>query len=176
MSDKVFDRRIQKTLQHLQTALVELIDEKEYDAITIKDILDRANVGRSTFYAHFENKDQLLRSVLVMLNERFDEGITQLSERHGNYENNSAHMPLKILRFVEQNHRLFRAMLGKSGQDMHHNPLDDYLFTVTREHFRLMLQIKRKDRLHVDMPAHSLAHLSGGWNTKWFTQRKCSRK
>jgi AcrR family transcriptional regulator len=57
MAGKVLDRRIQKTLQHLQTALVELISEKGYDDVTIQEILDRANVGRSTFYAHFENKD-----------------------------------------------------------------------------------------------------------------------
>lgn len=54
------DRRTQKTKKYLAAALVELIMEKGYDAITIQDIIDRANVGRSTFYSHYESKEQLL--------------------------------------------------------------------------------------------------------------------
>ena len=53
----MIDRRVQKTRKILSQALVSLILEKGYDAITIQGIRDRANVGRSTFYAHVENKD-----------------------------------------------------------------------------------------------------------------------
>ncbi|MFL5745117.1 MAG: TetR/AcrR family transcriptional regulator [Niastella sp.] len=54
------DRRIQKTKQLLADSLSQLMREKEYDAITIQDIVDKANVGRSTFYAHYESKEKLL--------------------------------------------------------------------------------------------------------------------
>jgi len=47
------DRRVQKTRKLLQDALIELVAEKSYESVTIREILDRANVGRSTFYAHF---------------------------------------------------------------------------------------------------------------------------
>lgn len=57
---KPLDRRIQKTRMLLSNALISLIIEKGYDAVTVQDIIDRANVGRSTFYAHFENKEHLL--------------------------------------------------------------------------------------------------------------------
>lgn len=56
------DRRIQKTTNLLREALVSLIAEKPYDSIVVKEILDRANVGRSTFYTHFRDKDDLLIS------------------------------------------------------------------------------------------------------------------
>jgi AcrR family transcriptional regulator len=56
------DRRVQKTERLLRDALVELIHEKHYDAIVVKEILERANVGRTAFYAHFEDKDALLAS------------------------------------------------------------------------------------------------------------------
>lgn len=56
------DRRVQKTQALLREALVALIREKNYDSIAVKEILDRANVGRSTFYTHFRDKDELLVS------------------------------------------------------------------------------------------------------------------
>lgn len=56
------DRRIQKTTNLLREALVSLIAEKPYNSIVVKEILDRANVGRSTFYMHFRDKDDLLLS------------------------------------------------------------------------------------------------------------------
>jgi AcrR family transcriptional regulator len=56
------DRRIQKTQSLLRGALVSLIADKPYDSIVVKEILDRANVGRSTFYMHFHDKDDLLVS------------------------------------------------------------------------------------------------------------------
>jgi hypothetical protein len=58
--DQQEDRRIQKTKQLLADSLGQLMREKEYDAITIQDIVDKANVGRSTFYAHYESKEKLL--------------------------------------------------------------------------------------------------------------------
>ncbi len=58
----VYDRRVQKTQNLLREALVALISEKPYDSIVVKEILDRANVGRSTFYMHFRDKDDLLLS------------------------------------------------------------------------------------------------------------------
>ncbi len=56
------DRRVGRTRKLLEEALYDLIVEKGYDAVTVQDIIDRANVGRSTFYAHYNDKKQLLFS------------------------------------------------------------------------------------------------------------------
>jgi len=53
------DRRVERTRELLQKSLTELIAERGYDAITIQDIVDRANVGRTTFYLHYKSKDEL---------------------------------------------------------------------------------------------------------------------
>jgi len=70
------DRRVRKTQVALIGAFVELVLEKRYDAITIQDLLDRADVGRSTFYAHYRGKDDLLAKsfigMLAMLDREID--------------------------------------------------------------------------------------------------------
>lgn len=54
------DRRVRRTRQLLHETLLALTVERGYDAITVQDVLDRAEVARSTFYAHFRDKDDLL--------------------------------------------------------------------------------------------------------------------
>jgi AcrR family transcriptional regulator len=56
------DRRITRTRNVLGDALVALLHERTFDEITVKDVLDRAGVGRSTFYAHFRDKEDLFLS------------------------------------------------------------------------------------------------------------------
>jgi AcrR family transcriptional regulator len=61
----VRDRRFQRTRRLLLDAFVESIASREYDAITVADIVERANVGRSTFYEHYEGKEDLLRQTMA---------------------------------------------------------------------------------------------------------------
>ncbi|HZI79856.1 MAG TPA: TetR/AcrR family transcriptional regulator [Vicinamibacterales bacterium] len=56
------DRRVQKTERVLREALTSLMHEKSYDTIAVKEIVGRADVGRSAFYTHFHDKDSLLAS------------------------------------------------------------------------------------------------------------------
>ena len=59
---KTSDRRVQRTRKTLHEALIAIALETPYDSITVQQIIDRANVGRSTFYTHFQDKDELLIS------------------------------------------------------------------------------------------------------------------
>jgi AcrR family transcriptional regulator len=76
MKQEKSDRRSRRTRQLLSDALTALMLEKRYDKITVQDVIDRANVGRSTFYAHFQDKEDLLLShfgtVLDALIQHFD--------------------------------------------------------------------------------------------------------
>jgi AcrR family transcriptional regulator len=56
------DRRSQRSQQALLDALIDLMGVKTYDSISIKEIVEKANIGRSTFYAHYQAKDDLLKS------------------------------------------------------------------------------------------------------------------
>ena len=59
---KRMDARVRRTRDALGDALVALMQEKPFDTITVQDVLDRAKVGRSTFYTHYSDKDDLLMS------------------------------------------------------------------------------------------------------------------
>ncbi|NNL30778.1 MAG: helix-turn-helix transcriptional regulator [Gemmatimonadetes bacterium] len=54
------DRRVRRTRRRLKEALLELLQERSYESITVQEIIDRADVGRSTFYSHFPSKESLL--------------------------------------------------------------------------------------------------------------------
>jgi AcrR family transcriptional regulator len=61
------DRRVARSRRALKEALTDLILERGYEAVTVQDVIDRADVGRSTFYAHFLDKDDLLMAILADL-------------------------------------------------------------------------------------------------------------
>jgi AcrR family transcriptional regulator len=63
------DRRVVRTRTALYDALVALVRRKDYEQITVQDILNEANVGRATFYAHFTSKDELLKRSLERLRD-----------------------------------------------------------------------------------------------------------
>lgn len=63
------DARVRRTRAQLGNALLHLIVEKPINEVTVQDVLDRAGVGRSTFYLHFRDKDDLLISQLEMFLE-----------------------------------------------------------------------------------------------------------
>jgi len=63
------DRRVRRTLGALQGALLALMAERDYDSIGVSDIIERADVGRSTFYNHYTDKADLLQDCLAGLQE-----------------------------------------------------------------------------------------------------------
>ena len=77
---KKTDARVRRTRDALGDALIALMQEKPFDAITVQDVLDRARVGRSTFYAHFSDKDDLLMSDADEFYERLSMGLSARGE------------------------------------------------------------------------------------------------
>lgn len=110
MSDKQ-DRRSQRTRHLLGEALVELIREKDYNTITVSDIIQRANVGRSTFYAHYRDKDALFVGEL-------DRVIEVLSHPIPGQEEMPFFPSRGLFRHVGEEYELYKALLWTPGIDL----------------------------------------------------------
>jgi AcrR family transcriptional regulator len=87
MSDKVLDRRVRRTRRALQNALIQLILQKGYDSVTIEEITDHADLGRTTFYLHFKDKEELLMNAVDTICEDFVEEHSTLLEAIDGTEN-----------------------------------------------------------------------------------------
>ena len=129
------DRRVRRTRELLRGALISLIQEKGYDRITVQDILDRADIGRSTFYAHYRDKDDLLRS-------GFEEIDAALAAERASVEQESVkrseflHPLLAVFRHVEHHRGLWGALTQKGGAELVTRILHEGVEDITHEHFR----------------------------------------
>jgi AcrR family transcriptional regulator len=74
------DQRVRRTHERLGSALVALIQEKSIDDVTVQEVLDRASVGRSTFYLHFRDKNDLLLSQLENFLEMMSTALSSRKE------------------------------------------------------------------------------------------------
>lgn len=103
------DRRVRRTRRDLRDALVTLILERGWDDVSVQEVCDRADVGRSTFYVHFADKEELLLSGFDELHAMLDESRRSGSGLFAFAETLIVH--------AKENHRLFKAVVGKkSGQ------------------------------------------------------------
>jgi AcrR family transcriptional regulator len=117
------DRRVQKTRQALQAALITLILERGYETLTVQDVLDRANVGRSTFYAHFYDLDDLLQSEFEVLQREFEQHLAQ----HPVTEPNLWEISTLMFQHAQAYQRLYQAVVGKESGKLIQKHLQDYL-------------------------------------------------
>lgn len=155
----MIDRRVQKTRKILSQALVSLILEKGYDAITIQDIIDRANVGRSTFYAHFENKDQLL----LVGNENFRHILRSKVE-----DNELTIDFVFFFEHVTENYDLAVAFFSKKGGHVLIDFFRDVIADLVMKHYKAKQNVSQKIQLKMlnyqaDAVATSIIRLLTLW-------------
>ncbi|GHO92978.1 TetR family transcriptional regulator [Reticulibacter mediterranei] len=81
MKQQKADRRSQRTYHLVSYALAELLAEKPYNEILVQDILDRAGIGRTTFYAHYFDKEDVLNNMTEQILSTFMQQIAHSTTR-----------------------------------------------------------------------------------------------
>lgn len=105
------DPRTQRTRQSLQEALFQLIIEQGYESITIADITERARLGRTTFYLHYRDKDELLRESTKELMRQMALDVEPDVEGTVSCAEHSVY----IFQHVARNQSVYQALLREQG-------------------------------------------------------------
>jgi AcrR family transcriptional regulator len=131
------DARVRRTQRRLRDAIVSLIHEKSYPAIAVHEILERADVGRSAFYAHFPNKNALLASgIEQMLHSTAPRTIQSSHGRFGN----ALRFSLPVFEYIGQCRHAAEAKMGRRDRHIVHQHLHHVLVEHIGEEVRQALQ------------------------------------
>jgi hypothetical protein len=158
------DRRIQKTKKILSEALIALILEKGYEKVTIQDIIDKANVGRSTFYSHYESKDQLLLAGPQNLGVRI---FGDDEPRLAGAGKDQALDFLPLFRHAAENLALSKAMIGRKSGEIFTGHLQSHLAGEIRERFQGRFGKSRQDKLWLRYFSTAAAGTVMGFLISW---------
>ncbi|AVZ75563.1 TetR/AcrR family transcriptional regulator [Streptomyces lunaelactis] len=137
------DRRVRKTRQALHFALVQLMMEKGYESVTVRDIIERADVGRTTFYAHFTDKEDLLRHGVENLQDELREAGTARPAGTGRFFAFS----LPLLEHAYDNRHLSPLLVGRRGGPLLRRWFDEMVADLAREELSRRLPARHPTRV-----------------------------
>ena len=155
------DRRQQKTRAAIFSAFSALLAEKPYSKITVQEIIDGANVGRTTFYAHFETKDDLLKALCEELFGHIVSSAMDCAHTHGLYSDGSAPESVfcHLLQHLQENDRNILGLLSCESSEIFLRYFKDSLNELVRMQF-----VNQNRTTNTDIPRDFLInHISGSF-------------
>ncbi len=123
------DRRVQRTRRALRDALVALILDRGWDGFSVQDLCERADVGRSTFYTHFADKEELLGGGLADLRR----GLRAQLAVSGGEPARPLGFSRGLIEHAHEQQRLFRALIGKRSGQLVQKKFRELVLDLVRE-------------------------------------------
>jgi AcrR family transcriptional regulator len=128
------DLRVIRTKESIRDALVELIDEKGFEAITVKDITTRAKINRGTFYAHYQDKydlmtqceEEIIFEMSRMAKQNFPSVVAELETNSPTVAPFS--LAVSIFEYLNKNSGFMKAVLGPKGDLSFQTRLKDFMW------------------------------------------------
>jgi AcrR family transcriptional regulator len=172
------DLRIRRTHHFLQEAMIELISEKGFEAITVGDITERAMINRATFYRHYQDKYDLVAKI-------FEETADYLVEHMKPFHKDSGQMGtenppeiwVQVFEHVAEYARLYRALLGKNGSSWFAARVREHIIKLVLENERRWKQpVEPRQQINPAMPQElpvvQLSHVLIGTIVWWLESEK----
>lgn len=151
------DRRTRKTKQAIFRAFNELMQDKRYVNITVQNIIDRADIGRTTFYAHFGTKDELLESYIDYI---FDVIIDNVEESEI-----AKTIPIKqIFEHLSGHNQMLKNLLISEGGDLLFQKAHNYWEKRLTYYF---VDQEKKDGIPLDLLKEHIIHSAIGLIQWW---------
>ncbi len=162
------DRRQQKTRDAIFKAFSKLLESKHFSNITVQEIIDEANIGRSTFYAHFETKDELLRAMCTdIFNHVFSNELQSEQTHDFSADNHRLQAKLThILYHLKDSKKDITGIISGESGELFMRYFKEYLFD---------LFVKYLNEVKIDAPEEFvLNHLVGSFAeaVKWWIRNK----
>jgi AcrR family transcriptional regulator len=156
------DRRVQRTQRTLREALIRLILERGWDGVSVQDICERADVGRSTFYVHFADKEELLVSGFGDLRKMLRAHLSPASGEPLGFT-------IALIEHAREYEPLFKALVGRRTA-----------LAVQRSFMDVVTELVEEDLVHGGAPPSpvrevAVSYVAGAfWEILrwWFEQRK----
>ena len=140
----------------LHQALMSLVLEKKYEAITVREILDRADVGRSTFYTHFQDKDELLRDGLHHLNYFLRSTHAASTGVSGKSYEGIVDFGLPLFEHANEYRAVIRALLGSSAETVVRQHIQSLAISIVSQ--RVKFEMHRHKCVRCQISAELLTH------------------
>jgi len=164
------DRRVNRTRLLLRTAMASLIREKGFEALTVQDIIDRADVGRSTFYAHFKSKEDLLRGAVDMMRTTLRQFQRRALEKSAKREDRMFAFSIELFEHAAQHLDVFAAMVGKHSGTVFQRHLHHMLAELIREDVEAHAAGKKLDASQVEAAVQFVAGGLIGLLVTWLNE------
>jgi AcrR family transcriptional regulator len=151
------DRRVERTHQLLRRALFQLIQEKGFESLSVQDIIDRANVGRATFYTHFDNKEDLLVSGFEDLRGELRERQREALSRGRGLNERALAFSQEMFSHADEHRALFRAMVGRKSGAVVQRMIHRLLVDLVREEVKAFASAKDSKSVPAEAQVQFLA-------------------
>lgn len=167
------DRRVRKTRGLLHEALMSLIAEKKYELITVQEVLDRADVGRSTFYTHFQDKDELLVTGFEHFKNRLASAQASSTAASGMSYERIIGFSLGMFKHVNEYRHVLRGLLGSNAETVVRRHLHSALIGVIQPEVKTQLRARNKAECPVspELLTHFLASTYVSVLTSWLDSK-----
>ncbi|MCB0186687.1 MAG: TetR/AcrR family transcriptional regulator, partial [Caldilineaceae bacterium] len=149
------DRRVRRSRRLLADALLSLVTQKQFSEISIQDITDEADMNRSTFYLHFQSKEELLMAALV---ERFDElvgSFGEISPERTIWE--TPEIDLSVYEHVAANAPIYKALLGDPNLGLVIHTIIGYVADMNEQTMRASLPAEQEPAFPIEILAQHIA-------------------
>ncbi len=137
MKEKKMDLRTRQTYSFLTTALFELLKTQSFSEISVTDICQKAMVHRTTFYKHFEDKEHLLRTVILEFQKKFDEYCNQHLSSSDEPKTFYLLLFKRVLEYIAENKILMSKTIFDKGNNYVEEVFKASITEYLKNHFKL---------------------------------------